>query len=152
MSPKPKNKSPSEKRKDRDLQWDVLMKTEDGAGLGVTYLKISEHQGPLGTTGTWERGRGQSPSEPPAGVLSAETLILYFWPLEPQENTERTVVLAPLSAYGHFLRQPQEKNTLPLIGVVATSTSMRILSERNISFPRFLYLYHMSETQARFSR
>ena len=61
MSPKPKNKSPTKKRKkDRDLKREVLMKMEDRAGLGATYLKINEHQGPLGATRTWERRRGQS--------------------------------------------------------------------------------------------
>ena len=116
-------------------------------------FKSEGHRGPPGAPEEPGGRQWTDPlSEPAEEIHSAQTLYLYFWPLEPRGNTERAVVLSRPFVCGHFSWQPQETNTLPLIGVLATSVSMRILSECNISFPRFLYLYHVSETQVHFSR
>ena len=119
---------------------------------GSDAFKNEGHRGPPGAPEEPGGRQWTDPlSEPEEGIHSAQTLDLYFWPLEPRGNTEKAVVLSRPFVCGHFSRQPQETNTLSLIGVLATFISMRISSECNISFPRFLYLYCISETRVHFS-
>lgn len=128
------------------------MKMEDGGSLGVMPLKMKNTEDHQELLRSWAGGSRQILSQNP----QKEFTLLRPWictsGLQNLEGIERAAVLSRPFVCGHFSWQPQEMNTLSLIGVLATSISMRILSECNISFPRFLYLCCVSEAQVHFSR
>ena len=84
------------------------MKMEDGGSLGVMPLKMKNTEDHQELLRSWAGGSRQILSQ----NHSAQTLDLYFWPLEPRGNRESCGFKPPVCLRSFLVAAPGNEHTV----------------------------------------